>query len=134
MDFSSILPLLLAKNADVAPLVAALSAAKNQPSAPARADSPQPEPTAANAQPSDSAQAALISALAGKTQPSDSAQAALISAIAAGGKTSPETATALASLMKADRVDRRRRGFEPIMPFVCNDVLGKMDKYMSKFK
>lgn len=103
MDISALIPLLLGKNKDATAIIAALNAMKNR-------GSQSVDKSAVN---TADPRAELLKTVAGQSA-------------------NPEMINALTSVMSAQSNGRKPQGFEPILPFVCNDILGKMDKFMSR--
>ncbi len=104
MDISALLPLILGGNKDATALLAAVNAIKRNRGEvkSASADDPPTDP-----------RAELLKTVAGQSA-------------------NPEMITALTSMMSAQNGRTKAQGFKPILPFVCNDILGKMDKFMSR--
>lgn len=106
MDISALLPLILGGNKDATALLAAMNAMKNRAST-------QSVPSSAPEQNTTDPRAELIKSVVGNSA-------------------NPETINALTAMMNAQSNGRKAQGFTPILPFVCNDILGKMDKFMSR--
>lgn len=103
MDISALIPFLIGGNKDASAILAAMNAMKNRGAQ--SPSSPEQKPLDPRAE--------LLKTVAGQSA-------------------NPEMINALTSVMSAQSEGRKAQGFTPILPFVCNDILGKMDKFMSR--